>query len=168
MLESGSGSRGVAGLPTRVQGALRSGVAVSSIWQALEECVSNSLDAGASEVHVTLAAAEFGFTVADNGAGIPRDDLQFLGVAHATSKSGGAQLLGGRGEALAAICDAAVVEVSTRARGSFETYSAVVRGGAVLKVSLSVEQRPVPGTVVAVRDLLFNRPVLRTAILAAG
>jgi DNA mismatch repair protein MLH3 len=152
---------------------LRSNAAISSLWQALEECVSNSLDAEADEVCVEIAAEEFAVTVADNGAGVPLADLHLLGTRSATSKrpcadgSSGA-LLGGRGEALAALCESAVVEVTSRARGCFETHAAVLRGGAVLKVGLAPDQRSCSGSVISVRDLLYNRPVVRAAILQGG
>jgi len=163
----------LAAMNPAIQGALRSSVAISSLWQAVEECISNSLDAGADEVHVEVNAAEFSLKVADNGVGVPLADLQLLGTRHATSKcqSGAASwppTLGGHGEALAALCEAAVVEVSSRARGCFETYTCLLRGGALLKTGLALEQRPRPGTTLVVRDLLYNRPVARKAIVNAG
>lgn len=163
----------ISALHPAIQGALRSSIAISSLWQAVEECMSNSLDSGADEVHVEVNATEFSLKVVDNGAGVPLADLHLLGTRHATSKAQGggpcgAPTLGGHGEALAAMCLASVVEVTSRARGCFETHTCLLRGGAVLKTSLALEQRPRPGTTLVVRDLLYNRPVARKAIINAG
>jgi len=43
----------------------------SSPNKAIEELVSNSLDAGATNVHVLLAADDGTFVVIDDGEGIP-------------------------------------------------------------------------------------------------
>ena len=42
---------------------VRSGVVITSLAQGVEECVCNSLDAKATEVHIDLDAAAFGFKV---------------------------------------------------------------------------------------------------------
>lgn len=154
--------------PLPCVGALRGGVAIAGLAQAVEECVCNSLDAGASEVHVELDAAALSFRVADDGAGIPQASLAALGSRGATSKLPGAATLGFHGEALAALVECAVVEVTSRAAGSFETYTKVLSGGGTARLGLALEQRVQRGTVVHVRDLFHNAPVRRKALLSAG
>ena len=192
-------------LPPHLQARVRAQHVVSSLAEALAECVGNSLDAGASEVNVELDLAGLGFRVQDNGSGVasPRlallaQQLQLRGAvgsagrlpAGASSSGGGGgsssgmpARLGYRGEALAAICaTAATVELTSRATGSFETHCLVLRrgsgsgsasgsgssGGLAAQLGLALEQRSRQGSVVSVRDMFFNQPVRRKALLAAG
>lgn len=63
---------------------------------AASELVSNSLDAGARRVVVTLLALgpdDVAFSVEDDGAGIPPDSFAHLGVAGCTSKLRSAEQL---------------------------------------------------------------------------
>jgi DNA mismatch repair ATPase MutL len=144
---------------------VRASTALTSFWHAVEICVLNSVDAGATEVHIETDFSAAAFQVTDNGRGLDATDMRLLGQWNVTSKDAS---LGARGEGLAAICATAVVDVSSRAAGTFETHSCVLRAGQVLQCKLAAEQRTRPGTVIAVRDLFFNRPVARNAILGAG
>eukprot|EP00887_Chlorella_sp_A99_P007462 scaffold2.g7462.t1 len=168
-------------IPGPLLARLRSQVTVSSLSQVVGELVANAVDADATEVHVRLDCTPscLRVSVADNGTGVPTASMPLLGTRSATSKLAGARAaagdapsapatLGFRGEALAAICETAVVEVASRARGSFETHSALLRGGALLKAGLALEQRVRQGTVVTASDLFFNQPVKRKALLGAG
>lgn len=165
----------ITSLPAAVQARLQASGTISGLAHALEECVCNSLDAAATEIEVEVDAQSFSFVVKDNGTGMTPASLQHLGEAHATSRSSYLDQLeacpgslGFRGQALAAICGTAVVEVTSRARGSFETHRRVLSAGATLSSGLALEQRPRPGTTVHVRDLLFNQPVRRKALTASG
>ena len=165
----------ISSLPPAVQARLQASGALSGLAHAVEECVCNSLDASATEIEVEVDAQSFSFVVVDNGTGITPASMQHLGTAHATSRRSWAEeleagpgTLGFRGQALAAICGTAVVEVTSRARGSFETHRRVLSAGATFSSGLALEQRPRPGTTVHVRDLLFNQPVRRKALAAAG
>ena len=134
-----------------------------SISHAVEICVLNSIEAGAREIHVEVDVGNCSFSVSDDGCGVRQQDLALLGAWNATSKGEGF-----RGEGLAAICNTAVVEVRSRAQGCFETHSCLVRGGEALQLRLAQEQRPRSGTTVTVKDMFYNRPVIRKAIAAAG
>ena len=186
-------------LPRHLQARVRAQHVVSSLAEALAECVGNSLDAGASEVNVELDLAALGFRVQDNGSGVaaPRlallaQQLQLQGAVGSAgrwpasassgglgSSSGRPARLGYRGEALAAICaTAATVELTSRAAGSFETHCLVLRrgsstgsgssGGVAAQLGLALEQRSRQGSVLSVRNMFFNQPVRRKALLAAG
>ncbi|KAL4436600.1 hypothetical protein ABPG75_003739 [Micractinium tetrahymenae] len=172
--------RAVAALPTAAAAALRAQAVISGPAEAVAELVANSLDAGAREVHVELDLAPGGLALAvrDDGTGLQAADLPLLGRRHATSKTlgssaatavGGAQVLGYRGEALAAICEAAAeVEVTSRAAGSFETHACLLRGSTMAQHGLALEQHGRQGTTVVVRDLFAAQPVRRKALATAG
>ncbi|EIE26083.1 hypothetical protein COCSUDRAFT_40245 [Coccomyxa subellipsoidea C-169] len=76
--------------------------------------------------------------------------------------------LGFRGEALASLAEAACLEITSKARGAFETHTKLLQGGRVLKEGLALEQRIKQGTRVTVRDLFFNKPVRRKHLIGAG
>ena len=100
--------------------------------------------AGASHIEVHINAQQLAFSVEDDGRGIPADDLSLLGVRHASSKlhsklhsvqqlQQGSATLGFRGEALASIAERARLEITSKARGAFETHCKILQGGTVLK-----------------------------------
>ena len=93
--------------------------------------------------------------MADDGEGIPTDQLALAFLRHATSKVQRLEdlaaigTLGFRGEALASI--AAVSEVDCRTRGA----QIRLRAGALVDEGAAA---PTPGTVIEVRDLFGNTP----------
>lgn len=161
-------------LPCHLGGRLRSQTAITGLARAVEETVCNAVDAQASKIVVELDCGLLSLRVEDDGAGIPQDSFSLLCQRSCSSKlKAGSQLstvntLGFRGEALAAIADSSVLEVSSRAAGSFETHIKVLRGGQVLKHGLALEQRRHQGTIISVKDFLYNQPVRRRQLIQAG
>lgn len=169
--------RRIAPLRGSLAARLRTGCALQTLAQVVEELVANSLDAGAVSIRVELSigAGQLAASVHDDGTGIAGADFARLAERYCTSKlrsaaelDAGVASLGFRGEALACAADCAVLEVTSKAAGAFETHAKLMRGGSVLKQGLALQQRERQGTSVTVRDFLFNRPVNRRALLEAG
>ncbi len=152
-------------MPELLISQIAAGEVVERPASVLKELLENSLDAGASEILVTLAqGGAKRVQVDDDGGGIAREDLGLAFARHATSKIGSLQdlecvaTMGFRGEALASIAAVARVELVSRARGEARAWSLAAEGAA------PGEARPAaraPGTTLAVSDLYFNTPARR-------
>ena len=149
-------------LPPEVASQIAAGEVVERPASVVKELVENSLDAGATQISVTVKGAGRGLIeVADNGSGISLDDLPLTVSRHATSKLSTADdlfqiaTLGFRGEALASIGSVSHLTLTSRARDSDQGGMLRVDGGNVS----AVEPIGIPeGTVVKVADLFYNVP----------
>uniref|UniRef100_A0A8D0C287 Uncharacterized protein n=1 Tax=Salvator merianae TaxID=96440 RepID=A0A8D0C287_SALMN len=96
-------------LPEEVQTSLRSGVAIGSLTQCVEELVLNSIDAKATCVAIRVDLETVKVQAVDNGSGMGKEDLDKVGNRYFTSKCYSVEDLenlkfyGFRGEALASI-----------------------------------------------------------------
>ncbi|XP_052551992.1 DNA mismatch repair protein Mlh3 isoform X2 [Tympanuchus pallidicinctus] len=151
-----------------VQARLRSGVAVTSLGQCVEELVFNSIDAKATCVAVRVDLEAFKIQVVDNGSGMGRDDLSKMGKRYFTSKCSSVADLekltfyGFRGEALASIANmASVVEVSSKSSKTAKTFVKLFHNGHALEVCEAELSRPSGGTTVTVCNLFHQLPVRR-------
>eukprot|EP00268_Persea_americana_P054969 TRINITY_DN634_c0_g2_i9.p1 TRINITY_DN634_c0_g2~~TRINITY_DN634_c0_g2_i9.p1 ORF type:complete len:1200 (-),score=227.81 TRINITY_DN634_c0_g2_i9:150-3749(-) len=159
--------RSIKHLPKAVYSSLRSSVIFFDITRVVEELVSNSVDAGATKVHVFVNVRACYIKVEDDGYGISRDGLVLLGERYATSKlcclaemDVGVESLGFRGEALGSLSDVCLLEVITKARGKPNGYRKVIKGSRCLFLGIDDYRQDV-GTTVIVRDLFYNQPVRR-------
>ncbi|XP_056446219.1 DNA mismatch repair protein Mlh3 isoform X3 [Gadus chalcogrammus] len=155
-------------LSADVQSKIRSGIAISSLQQGVEELLLNSVDAGATCVGVRMDMKAFKVQVVDNGSGMDLDDLQRVGNRYCTSKCSSMEDLenlrfyGFRGEALASIVSlATLVEISSRTRLSVKTHVKVFKDGKGLDVLEAESSRPSAGTTLTICNFFHNMPVRR-------
>ena len=159
-----------------VAAKIAAGEVVERPANVAKELLENSIDAGATEIRVEVREGGSRLLrVADNGSGIPVEELTLAFERHATSKLVTTEDLnqiatfGFRGEALYSI--AAVSQVTLTSRTSSQPFAASLRveGGALLPPARA--GAPV-GTTVTVEHLFFNVPArqkfLRSATTEAG
>jgi DNA mismatch repair protein MutL len=149
-------------LPPEVASQIAAGEVVERPASVVKELVENALDAGAKSVSVSIAAAGRTLVqVADDGAGIPAEELTLAIERHATSKLARADdlfrivTLGFRGEALASIGSVSRMTITSRRADAPAGARLRVEGGIIGK--LETIGAPV-GTVVSVEDLFYNVP----------
>lgn len=152
-------------LPEQLASQIAAGEVVERPASVVKELIENALDAGARTVHVEVRGGGSELVqVADDGAGIPAEDVSIAFQRHATSKLHSAEeleaisTLGFRGEALAAIAAVSRLTVVTRAVGAAAGTRLVLEGGR--EVSRDLVGAP-QGTVIAVENLFYNVPARR-------
>jgi DNA mismatch repair protein MutL len=157
-------------LPDHLVNQIAAGEVVERPASVVKELLENSLDANAKNVDVTLVHGGIKLIrVADDGAGIARDDLELALARHATSKIGSLEdleavaTMGFRGEALASI--ASVARVALRSRTHDARHGSEVRAGGSA-VSAPEPAALAPGTSIDVEDLYFNTPARRKFLKA--
>jgi len=155
-------------LPPETVNRIAAGEVVERPASAVKELVENALDAGARRVDIQADGGGLSrILIADDGKGIPKDELPLAVERHATSKleaddAGDVDLLriftlGFRGEALPSIGSVARLTITSRAMGAPEAWAVAVEGG---------DQRPISpgafpgdhGARVEVRDLFYATP----------
>ncbi|XP_062588687.1 DNA mismatch repair protein Mlh3-like [Saccostrea cucullata] len=145
---------------------LRTGVALTSMVQCVEELVLNSIDAGATCIAVRVDMSRFKIQVFDNGHGIQKKDLETVAERYYTSKCHTVSDLdnlcyfGYRGEAVASLREiSAVLEIVSRTKVSQVSYCKLFQSGSPLPVIESTIPRPSVGTTITAHDLFYNLPV---------
>ena len=149
-------------LSPEVASQIAAGEVVERPASVVKELVENSLDAGAKSISIRIEeAGRRLIEVADDGSGIPADELALAVSRHATSKLASAKelfsisTLGFRGEALASIGSVSRLAITSRATDAEVGAHIRVEGGQ----EGQVEQTGVPvGTVVQVENLFYNVP----------
>ncbi|HVP14219.1 MAG TPA: DNA mismatch repair endonuclease MutL [Terriglobales bacterium] len=144
---------------------IAAGEVIERPLSALKELLENALDAGARSIEVRVERAlDRLFSVADDGVGIPADELALALERHATSKLDALEdldrldSLGFRGEALPSIAAVSRLEIRSRPAGTANAAFLAVEGGARLREGKGSRA---PGTTVQVADLFFNTPARR-------
>ena len=152
-------------LDKSVYNRIAAGEVVERPFSVVKELVENSIDAGASEITVTIEdGGKQLIRVADNGSGIHKDDLSKVFLPHATSKIAQVEdldkilTLGFRGEALAAIASVSDLRIISKVEDA--TYGAMIESHAGEIVEYS-EQAARQGTTVIVENLFANIPARR-------
>ena len=149
-------------LPPQVADAIAAGEVVERPAAAVKELCENALDAGATRIDVDLEGGGLvRIVVADDGAGIPGDQLRLAVARHATSKLetvddlARVRSLGFRGEALASIAAVSDLGITSRTAGNEGAWLLHSRAGEALEQRAAARA---PGTTVEVRDLFHNTP----------
>ena len=157
-------------LPDILISQIAAGEVVERPASVLKELLENSLDAGATEINVSLTEGGIKqLKVSDNGGGMEAADLPLAFARHATSKIASlddleqVRSLGFRGEALASIASVARVALTSRAGGAAHAWSLSAEGGAQGAAQPAAHPG---GTSVEVNDMYFNTPARRKFLRA--
>lgn len=152
-------------LPDSIANQIAAGEVVQRPASVVKELVENSIDAGATRIHLVVKdAGKVLIQVIDNGSGMSETDARLSLERHATSKIRTAddlftlRTMGFRGEALASIAAVSQFEMKTRMTDAELGTLLLVEGSDVKK------QEPVAtdvGTCIAVKNLFYNIPARR-------
>ncbi len=158
-------SRIIRVLPEDVANKIAAGEVVERPASVVKELVENSIDAGATEIEVSVKHGGLTFIrVADNGCGMSPEDAKLSLIRHATSKIESVEdifsidTFGFRGEALPSISAVSKFRLATRVQGESVGFELSIEGGKIVQES---EKGIREGTIIEVKDLFFNTPARR-------
>ena len=153
-------------LPARLANQIAAGEVVERPASVIKELVENSLDAGATVIHIDVDKGGVKrLRLSDNGSGIAKDELTLALSRHATSKIKNLNdleainSLGFRGEALASISSVARLTLTSKPQSQQTAWQAQAEGRD-MAVTISPAAHP-NGTTIEVLDLFFNTPARR-------
>ncbi|HTJ53939.1 MAG TPA: DNA mismatch repair endonuclease MutL [Nitrosospira sp.] len=152
-------------LPDLLISQIAAGEVVERPASALKEMLENSVDSAATGITVQLLQGGIKLIrVADNGAGIWKEDIPLALARHATSKIGTledlqqVESLGFRGEALASIAAVSRLTLASRRKEEKHAWKVQAEGG---RLSSPEPAALASGTTVEMHDLYFNTPARR-------
>ena len=152
-------------LPDQLISQIAAGEVVERPASALKELLENSLDAGSTEISVSLLQGGVKqLKVTDNGSGIAQGDLAMALTRHATSKIATLEdleavaSLGFRGEALASIASVSRTIISSREQATKHAWRIASNGSEIAPIEPAALDY---GTIIEVNDLYFNTPARR-------
>jgi DNA mismatch repair protein MutL len=146
---------------------IAAGEVVESPTSCLKELIENAIDAGSTELIITLErGGRQKIEVRDNGVGMSYEDLKLSITRHATSKIRTIddleelQTLGFRGEALAAIASVSKLSIHSAVGNNAINPSSILllEGG---QAPLLQTSKRAQGTTVTVQELFYNVPARR-------
>ncbi|MBR1735069.1 MAG: DNA mismatch repair endonuclease MutL [Alphaproteobacteria bacterium] len=148
-------------LPQHIVNQIAAGEVIERPFSVVKELVENAIDAGATEITVSIVDGGKNFiSVSDNGSGMSRDSLEMCVMSHATSKLSSENLFdihtfGFRGEALPSIASVSRLSITTSDNEIGEAWQLRIEGQNILGINPSSRSR---GTTIEVRDLFFATP----------
>lgn len=152
-------------LPDQLISQIAAGEVVERPASALKELMENSLDAQSTDIQVSLLqGGTKQLRVADNGKGIPKDELALALTRHATSKIATLEdlesvaSLGFRGEALASIASISRTTLMSKGTDEAHAWQVASHGQDLSEITPAALSE---GTVIEVNDLYFNTPARR-------
>lgn len=152
-------------LPSHLINQIAAGEVVERPASVVKELLENSLDAGASEIHVdVVAGGQKLVRIRDNGAGMPAEEIPLALSRHATSKITSLEdleavaSLGFRGEALPSIGSVARMTLTSRTAAAETAWQIEADNGNLSEARPAAHPK---GTTVEVHDLFYNTPARR-------
>ncbi len=156
----------ICALPADLATRIAAGEAVNRPASAIKELIENSIDAGATQIKLSINKGGIDrIEIEDNGRGIHRDDLLLAVSRHCTSKIRSdddllkVQTMGFRGEALASISAVSRLTITSKHEDSDAAFSLSCNGfgqnDGVMPAALQ------QGTKITMRELFFNVPARR-------
>lgn len=149
-------------LSDQIIGQIAAGEVVERPASVVKELLENALDAGASNIHISVnGGGRKLIRISDNGTGIRADEVKLAFTRHATSKLHTIDdlytlvTLGFRGEALASIASVSRTSVTTRHHQEEMGTQLHIEGGEIIRQQATGAPS---GTVIAVENLFFNTP----------
>jgi DNA mismatch repair protein MutL len=158
-------------LSEKVASQIAAGEVVERPASVVRELIDNSIDASATRILVKIENGGRNLIrVADNGAGMDRDDLLLCAERHATSKINelsdlfSVRTLGFRGEAVPSIAAVSRMTITSRTAELLVGFRLRLQGGKIKEI----EETGAPvGTTVEVKDLFFNTPARKKFLRSA-
>lgn len=158
-------------LDKKIYNRIAAGEVVERPYSVIKELIENSLDAGATDIEITIEDGGKRFMrVSDNGCGISREDLPKAFLPHATSKISSVEdldkilTLGFRGEALASIGSVSKATILSKTKEDEMGNIIVCEGGVIGEADVFPTDT---GTTVSVENLFFNTPARAKFLKAA-
>jgi len=149
-------------LSEKVANQIAAGEVINRPASCVKEMLENSIDAGASNISITLLnAGKKLIEIKDDGAGMDAEDLERAFLRHATSKINSIEdlnyieTMGFRGEALASIASVARVEAISKTKEEETGNYLFIEGGKTVKKEKTSANT---GTIIRVKDLFYNTP----------
>jgi len=140
---------------------------------ALKEMLENSLDAGSTQITVTVKGGGLKILqIQDNGTGIRKEDMSIVAERFTTSKLkqfsdlSSISTYGFRGEALASISHVAILSILTKTKHSPCGYKCEYKDSVPVTEPKAMAANQ--GTTITVEDLFYNVPTRRAALRSSA